>query len=151
VIATTGDARAADSLLYVYGVEAQHQKACDTASAAFTAVLERKHNNAVTDDARAGLAACALVTGQNLLVQGRPVDAESWFSRATAPEAAPDVSRMAWIGLGDVRLAQGDVGGAFEAYQSAMTGAAPGDSISVLAQNKITALGRATPPPDSHQ
>jgi len=150
-IATTADPRAADSLLYVYGVEAQHQKACDTASEAFTAVLQRKHNPAVADDARAGLAACALQTGQNLLVQGRPVDAEPWFSRATAPEAAADVSRMAWIGLGDVRLAQGDVPGALEAYQSALAGAAPGDSISVLAQTKITALGRATPPPDSHQ
>ena len=148
-IAVTADPRAADSLLYLYGEQAERNKACDTASAAFNAVLERKHNPVVADDARAGLAACALVTGQDLLAQGRPVDAEPWFSRATAPEAAQEVSRMAWIGLGDVRLAQGDVPGALEAYQSALTGATPGDSISVMAQNKITALGRATPPPDS--
>ena len=150
-IATTPDARASDSLLFVYGQEQARAKACDTASSAFEAVLERKHNPAVIDDARAGLAACALVTGQNLLAQGKPTDAEPWFSRATAPEAAADVSRMAWLGLGDVRLAQGDVPGALEAYQSALTGAAPGDSISVMAQNKIAALGRAVTPPDSHQ
>lgn len=150
-IATTGDPVVADSLLFLYGQAQARNKACDTASEAFNAVLERKHNRNVEDDARAGLAACDLVTAQNLLAQGKPVDAEPWFSRATAPEAAADVSRMAWIGLGDVRLAQGDVPGALEAYQSALTGAAPGDSISVMAQSKIAALGRATTPPDSHR
>lgn len=149
-IAATADAKTADSLLYEYGVTAQRMKACDTASAAFNAVLERKHNTDVADEARAGLAACALVTGQNLLAQGRPVDAEPWFSRATAPEAAADIGRMAWIGLGDVRLAQGDVPGALDAYQSALTGGSPGDSISVLANTKITALGRAAPPPGAN-
>lgn len=150
-IASTADPHAADSLLFLYGEQAARNRACDTATAAFSAVLERKHDPAVADDARAGLAACALQAGQRLLAQGRPVDAEPWFSRATAPEAATDVSRMAWLGLGDVRLAQGDVAGALEAYQSALTGASPGDSISVMAQNKITALGRAAPPPDSSQ
>jgi len=149
-IAATADPRAADSLLYQYGVAAEQLKVCDTATLAFTAVLERKHNADVADDARAGLAACALQTGQGLLAQGKPGDAEPWFRRATAPGADPDVGRVAWIGLGDVRLAQGDVSGALDAYQSALTGGSPGDSISVLAQTKITALGRAVPPPDAH-
>ena len=149
-IAATADPRAADSLLYQYGVTAERLKSCDTATEAFTAVLERKHDGDVSDDARAGLAACALQTGQGLLAQGKPGDAESWFRRATAPGADPDVGRAAWIGLGDVRLAQGDIAGALDAYQSALTGGSPGDSISVLAQSKISALGRAAPPPDAH-
>ena len=125
-IATTADPQAADSLLFLYGQEQARNKACDTASEAFNAVLERKHNRSVEDDARAGLAACDLITGQNLLAQGKPVDAEPWFSRATAPEAAADVSRMAWIGLGDVRLAQGDVPGALGSLSIGIDGGCPG-------------------------
>jgi hypothetical protein len=77
--------------------------------------------------------------------------AGDWFRRASAPGAAPEVVRAAYLGLGDVLLAQGDMPGALESYQQALAGGSPGDSITVKAQAKINALGRAadtTSPPN---
>jgi Tfp pilus assembly protein PilF len=99
----------------------------------------------VVERAREGLGLCALVEGQIALEQGRPADAEGWFRRATAPGASPDVVRGAFLGLGDVRLAQGDVAGAMESYQQALAGGTPGDTISQRAQEKLNALGKAEP------
>jgi len=48
-------------------------------------------------------------------------------------------------GSGDVRLAQGDVAGAMESYQQALTGGTRGDTISQRAQEKLNALGKAEP------
>ena len=55
------------------------------------------------------------------------------------------MTRTAYLGLGDVRLAQGDVAGALESYQQAMTGGNPGDSITIRAQQKMNGLGKAEP------
>lgn len=150
-IAAAGDGRSADSLLYLYGVAALRLKSCDTATAAFDAVLQRQRNPDVVDAAREGLAACALVTGQAFLAAGKPGDAESWLRRATAPGAGADVARAAWLGLGDVRLAQGNVMAALEAYQQALAGGSPGDSISVQATTRINAVGRIPPAAPSPQ
>jgi len=49
-----------------------------------------------------------------------------------------------------VLLAQGDLTGALNSYQQALAGGSPGDTITVKAQAKINALGRAadsTSPP----
>ena len=97
------------------------------------------------DGAREGLGLCALIAGQRLLDSGKPADAEDWFRRATAPGSPPDVVRGAFLGLGDVKLAQGDVTGAVEGYQQAIVGGAPGDTIAQRAQDKIKALGKAGP------
>ena len=145
-IAAASDGATADSLLFVYGQMAVRAKDCDTAVPAFEAVIRRQRETMVTDDARSGLAACALLEGQNLLAQGKPGDAEPWFRRATAPGVAGDVIRSAYLGLGDVRLAQGDMTGALDAYQQALAGGAPDDSLGRAAQSKINALGRATSP-----
>src|ERR1043166_511095 len=90
-----------------------------------------------------GCARC--LQGQLALQAGHPADAETWFRRATAPGASPDVVRGAFLGLGDVRLAQGDVAGAMESYQQALEGGTPGDTISQRAQEKLNALGKASP------
>jgi hypothetical protein len=66
--------------------------------------------------------------------------------RATAPGAPIDVVRAAHLGLGDVRLALGDVVGALEGYQLALVGGVPGDTIAQRAREKINALGRAESP-----
>ena len=79
------------------------------------------------------------------LEQGHPADAEGWFRRATAPGASTDVTRAAFLGLGDVRLAEGDMAGAMESYQQALLGGTPGDTISQRAQEKLNALGKAEP------
>jgi hypothetical protein len=118
---------------------------CSTAVRVFEGVVRRQRAPVVVESAREGLGLCALVEGQIALEQRRPADAETWFRRATAPGASPDVVRGAFLGLGDVRLAQGDIAGAMESYQQALAGGTPGDTISQRAQEKLNALGKAEP------
>ncbi len=145
-VAAAGDVRNADSLLYVYGMVAVRARACSMAVRVFEGVIRRQREPAVVDGAREGLGLCALIEGQRLLDTGKPAEAENWFRRATAPGAHADVVRGAFLGLGDVRLAQGDVAGALDSYQQAMTGGAPGDTIMQRAQERINALGKADAP-----
>ena len=144
--AAAGDARVADSLLYVYGMSAVRARDCATAVPVFEGVIRRQREPAVADEAREGLGLCSLVEGQRLLDGGKPTEAEDWFRRASAPGAPTDVVRGAFIGLGDVKLAQGDVAAALESYQQALTGGTPGDTIMQRAQQKINALGKADAP-----
>ncbi|HEV8266087.1 MAG TPA: tetratricopeptide repeat protein [Gemmatimonadales bacterium] len=143
--AAAADASRADSLLYAYGMTLVRVRDCGTAVPVFEAVIRRQRAPAVIESAREGLGLCALVEGQLALERGRPADAEDWFRRATAPGASPDVVRAAFLGLGDVRLAQGDVAGALESYQQALVGGTPGDTLAQRAQEKINALGKAEP------
>ena len=143
--AAASDVARADSLLFVYGKTLVRMRACSTAVRVFEGVIRRQRAPAVLEAAREGLGLCALVAGQLALEQGRPADAEGWFRRATAPGASPDVVRGAFLGLGDVRLAQGDVAGAMESYQQALVGGTPGDTIAQRAQEKLNALGKAEP------
>jgi tetratricopeptide (TPR) repeat protein len=146
-IATAADGRTADSLLYVYGAAAVRVRACTTAVPAFEAVLRRQREAAVLDRAREGVSQCALVEGQVALERGQPAAAEDWFRRATAPGAPIDVARAAFLGLGDVRLALGDLAGAMDSYQQALIGGVPGDTIAQRAREKLNALGRAESAP----
>ena len=139
------DAARSDSLLFLYGRTLVRVRDCTTAVRVFEGVIRRQRAAAVVESAREGLGLCALVEGQVALEKGRPGDAEGWFRRATAPGASPDVVRAAFLGLGDVRLAQGDIAGAMESYQQALTGGAPGDTIAQRAQDKLNALGKAEP------
>jgi tetratricopeptide (TPR) repeat protein len=145
--ATAGDASQTDSLLFLYGMAAVRVHDCGTAVPVFEGVIRRQREPAVTDGAREGLGLCALVQGQQLLDAGKPGDADGWFRRATAPGAPVGVVRGAFLGLGDVKLAQGDVAGALESYQQALAGGAPGDTLTRRAQDKINALGKADAPP----
>lgn len=145
-IAAAADGRSADSLLYVYGMTAARARDCSTAVPAFEGIIRRQREPVVTDRAREGLSLCALLEGQQELERGRPADAEGWFRRATAPGAPGDVARAAFLGLGDVRLAQGDIPGAVESYQQALVGGSPGDTITQRAQDKLNALGKADAP-----
>lgn len=143
--ASAADAARADSLLFVYGRTLVRVRDCSTAVRVFEGVIRRQRAAVVVESAREGLGLCALVEGQRALEQGHPADAEAWFRRATAPGASPDVERAAFLGLGDVRLAQGDLAGALESYQQALAGGTPGDTISQRAQEKLNALGKAEP------
>jgi tetratricopeptide (TPR) repeat protein len=143
--AASGDAARADSLLFVYGMTLVRVRDCSTAVAVFEGVIWRKRAPVVVESAREGLGLCALVEGQLALERGRPADAEDWFRRATAPGASPDVVRAAFLGLGDVRLSQGDIAAALESYQQALVGGTPGDTIAQRAQEKINSLGKAEP------
>ncbi len=139
------DAARADSLLFVYGMTLVRVRDCSTAVRVFEGVVRRDRAPAVVESAREGLGLCTLVQGQIALEQGHPADAETWFRRATAPGSSPDVVRGAFLGLGDVRLAQGDIAGAMESYQQALAGGTPGDTISQRAQEKLNSLGKAQP------
>lgn len=141
--ASAVDAARADSLLFVYGMTLVRIKDCSTAVRVFEGVIRRQRAPVVVESSREGLGLCALIEGQTALDQGHPADAETWFRRASAPGAAPDVMRAAFLGLGDVRLAQGDVNGAIESYQQALAGGTPGDTISQRAQEKLNSLGKA--------
>lgn len=143
--ASAVDAARADSLLFVYGITLVRVRDCSTAVRVFEGVIRRQRAPVVVERAREGLGLCALVEGQIALEHGRPAEAEDWFRRATAPGASPDVVRAAFLGLGDVRLAQGDVAGAMESYQQALAGGTPGDTVSQRAQEKLNALGKAEP------
>jgi tetratricopeptide (TPR) repeat protein len=143
--AASGDPARADSLLFVYGMTLVRVRDCSTAVAVFEGVIWRKRAPVVVESAREGLGLCALVEGQIALEKGRPADAEGWFRRATAPGASPDVVRAAFLGLGDVRLSQGDIAAALESYQQALVGGTPGDTIAQRAQEKINSLGKAEP------
>lgn len=145
-IAAASDARTADSLLYVYGLVTARARDCAAAVPAFEAVIRRRREPAAAEGAREGLALCALLEGHRALSAGRAEEAAAWYRRATAPGAAPDVVRAAFLGLGDIRLAQGDVAGAMESYQLALQGGSPGDTLSVRAQDRINVLGRADVP-----
>ena len=143
--ASAVDAARSDSLLFVFGMTLVRVKDCSTAVRVFEGVIRRNRAPAVVEPAREGLGLCALVEGQVALEKGRPGEAEDWFRRATAPGASPDVVRAAFLGLGDVRLAQGDIAGAMESYQQALAGGTRGDTISQRAQEKLNALGKAEP------
>lgn len=143
--AASSDPARADSLLFVYGLTLVRVRDCGTAVPVFEGVIRRQRAAVVVESAREGLGLCALVEGQLALEAGRPADAEDWFRRATAPGASPDVVRAAFLGLGDVRLSQGDIAGALESYQQALAGGTPGDTIAQRAQEKINSLGKAEP------
>jgi tetratricopeptide (TPR) repeat protein len=145
-VAAAPDGRSADSLLFVYGMAAVRAKDCGIAVLVFEGVIRRQRESAVSDRAREGLSLCALIEGQARLAEGKPAEASAWFKRATAPGAPSDVARAGYLGLGDVQFAQGDIPGALESYQQALVGGNPGDSITVRAQEKINALGRAESP-----
>jgi tetratricopeptide (TPR) repeat protein len=143
--AASSDPARADSLLFVYGMTLVRVRECSTAVAVFEGVIRRQRAPVVVEPAREGLGLCALVEGQIALERGQPADAEAWFRRATAPGASPDVVRAAFLGLGDVRLAQGDIAAALESYQQALVGGTTGDTIAQRAQEKINSLGKAEP------
>src|SRR5207244_1245356 len=94
-IAAAGDARMADSLLFVYGMAAVRARDCATAVPAFEGVIRRQREPAVADRAREGLGLCSLVEGQQLLEKGKPSKATDWFRRATAPGSPADDVRGA--------------------------------------------------------
>lgn len=148
-IATAPDARQADSLLYVFGEAAALARDCATATVAFEGVLRRQRQLSVQDAAREGVARCALMRGEAALAAGHPDDAEEWFRRAATPGAAAEVARAAYLGLGDVVLARGDVAGAVDLYQQALTGGVPGDSLAQRAQEKLNAIGRSDTAPSN--
>jgi tetratricopeptide (TPR) repeat protein len=137
------DASRLDSLLYVYGVALSRSGRCAEASGVFEGVVRRQRHSVAAGSALRELTRCAVQLGRRAMEQSQLEEAEKWF-RAAAAGAGPDaINRAAYIGLGDVLSARSDFVGAAEAYQRALTGAAPDDSLAQVAAQRLDALGSA--------
>jgi tetratricopeptide (TPR) repeat protein len=141
--AAAPDARQQDSLMFAYAGVLARLGRCESAVSLFEAVSRRQRVPAVADDAAAGAAGCALRLGQAALGGGSPDRAESWFLRAVSQADDTPTGRAAYLGLGDVRAARGDVAGAAEAYQRALGAATPGDSLAAVARERLNRIGNA--------
>lgn len=140
--AAASDARTLDSLVYVYGVALRRLGRCEDASVAFESLLRRERDLGLTRGARDGLVLCALQIGRRALDEGQPSLAEDWFSRAATRGGDTPGARAAYIGLGDVRFALGDLMGAIEAYEQARAGLLPGDSMYAIASGRLNVMAR---------
>lgn len=142
-VAAAPDSRAVDSLLLRYGTALQETTACEQAVAVFHAARRRTTDPGLQETAGHGIADCGLQLGLEAQSLDQPWTAEGWFTTAIAVDSASDVGRRALIGLGEVRIAQGDILGAAIAFQAARDGGDPSDSLGVRASQKLAALGAA--------
>jgi tetratricopeptide (TPR) repeat protein len=141
--AGASDARQQDSLMYVYAQALGRIGRCQQAVGVFEGVARRQRAPGLVSAAAEGAAACALRLGRGALDGDRPDEAEGWFRRAVSQAHDAAVGRAAYIGLGDVMFARGDIAGAAEAYQRALADASPGDSIADLARKRLNRIGSA--------
>lgn len=139
-IAAALDVGVADSVLTSYGEALAATTACDQAMRAFQAVRRRSHEADLLARADSGIAACGMQLGQQALTVNQPWVAEKWFLAVLAADSTGTAGRRARLGLGDLRLAEGDVLGAALAYQQVITTGASGDSLGKVASVKLNAL-----------
>ena len=147
-LAAAGDAAMVDQMLVMYGGALRQTTACAEAADVFLAALRRSRDPAVRPRALEGLGACGLQLGFEALMVGEPLVATRWFQRVAAVDSTSDRGRRALVGLGDARVAQGDILGAAIAYQDAMRPGAS-DSLVALAQERLARLGAPAAPADS--
>ncbi len=95
-----------------------------------------------------GRASCAYALGLEHLPE-EPWAAEGWFLEAVDSGTDGEIGRLALIGLGDARAAQGDLIGAALAYQAAIGAASDQDSITIRAMRKLNDIATAPSLPDS--
>ncbi|GBD32883.1 hypothetical protein HRbin33_01859 [bacterium HR33] len=141
--ASAPDARKQDSLMYLYGLGLARRGRCPDALPVLESLVRRRREPAVVGPAGRELARCALNLGRKALDDGQPQQAEEWFRRAAGYGGSDPLARAAYIGLGDVLFARGDYAGAAGAYQQAMIGAEPGDSLAAIAAEKLNLLANA--------
>ena len=147
-LAAASDAAATDQMLVQYGAALQATTACSDAAEIFQIALRRSRDAALRTRATRGLGECGLQLGQEALLVDRPEIASQWFDRVLSVDSTSDRGRRALIGLGDARVAQGDLLGATIVYQDAMK-ADPNDSVSALAGQRLARLGASAGTADS--
>jgi tetratricopeptide (TPR) repeat protein len=147
-LAAAGDASTVDQMLVQYGAALQGTTACADAVPVYQTALRRARDPALRRRAADGLAACSVQLGQEALDVGHPDVAAGWFARVTRDDTTSVRGRRALLGLGDARVAQGDLLGATFAYQSAMN-APPDDSIAGVAASRLARLGASAATADS--
>jgi tetratricopeptide (TPR) repeat protein len=132
-----------DSLMFVYAQFLVRIGRCGSAVPALEGIIRRGREAEVMGPARFHLSRCAWLEGRRALTGGKPREAEEWFTRAVVGGFDNEYARASYIGLGDVRFAQGDYVEAAEAYQQATVGAEPGDSLAQIAAQKLNDLADA--------
>lgn len=147
-LAAAGDAAATDQMLIQYAAALQATTACSDAIDIFQVAYRRSRDAAVRTRAARGLSECGLQLGREALLVDRPEIAIQWFSRVLAVDSTSDRGRLALVGLGDARMAQGDLLGATIVFQDAMKGD-PRDSVSAQAQQRLAKLGATAGSADS--
>ena len=143
-----GDAVTVDQMLVGYAEALQATTACGDAADAFQAVLRRSRDPLIRSRAAAGLGGCGLQLGRDALAIDRPEVAARWFSRVLSVDSTSDRGRGALLGLGDARVAQGDLLGATIAYQDVLDASAS-DSFATEAGQRLARLGAAAATADS--
>ncbi len=147
-LAAAGDATATDQMLLLYGRALQATTACSEAADVYRTALRRLRDGPTYTKAVTGLSDCALQLGQEALLVDRPEVAAQWFERLLAVDGTSDRARRALVGLGDARVALGDLLGATLVYQDAMKASA-GDSITTMAGQRLARLGATAATADS--
>lgn len=147
-LAAAGDAAATDQMLVQYGLALQATTACSEAVDVFQVTLRRSRDPALRTRATRGLGDCGLQLGREALLVDRPEIATQWFTRVLAVDSTSDRGRLALVGLGDARMAQGDLLGATIVFQDAMK-ADPNDSVSAVASQRLAKLGASAGSADS--
>ncbi|UCG88780.1 MAG: tetratricopeptide repeat protein [Gemmatimonadota bacterium] len=137
------DARMQDSLMYTYAAGLRRIGRCEEAIPVYESLLRRGLEPTVVERSRNGLGSCALRLGQRALDTNLPLSAEEWFLLAIRRAGTTDYARAAYLGLGDVLFARGEFIGAAVAYENALLGGVPGDSISTVAAAKLNMAQRA--------
>ena len=137
------DARTQDSLMYAYATGLRQLGRCESAIPVYESLMRRGLEPRVVDLSRGGLGYCALRLGQYAHGEGLPLTAEEWFTLAVTRAGNTEYGRAAYLGLGDVLFGRGELIGAAVAYESALMGGVPGDSISTIAVAKLEMVRRA--------
>lgn len=140
--ANAPDARQQDSLMFAYGQALARTGRCEHAVGVFEA-LARRARVPVGERAAAGAALCALRVAQAHLGAARYDPAEQWFRRAVTLGEGAAAGRAAYLGLGDVLRARGDLIGAVHAWERVIAGAASGDSLAEGARARLNAIANA--------
>ena len=138
------NARTQDSLMLVYAKTLRRLGHCEEAASVYESLARRQRTASIADTARKELALCAVQEGRKAFAAGEVLGAEAWFRKAVIGTANTPIARVAYVGLGDVRLARGDFLGAAESYLRAMEGLLPGDSLYDLASRRLNAIADAS-------
>jgi tetratricopeptide (TPR) repeat protein len=147
-LAAAGDAAGVDQMLVAYGGALQSTTACADAADVYLTLLRRSRDAALRGRAIEGLGACGAQLGEEALLVGHPDIAVQWFVRVVRVDSTSPRGRRAFVGLGDARLAQGDLLGATIAYETAQRGGAR-DSIGDVATQRLERLGARAASSDS--
>jgi tetratricopeptide (TPR) repeat protein len=139
-IAVAPDAETVDSLLAVYAVALRETAGCDQALPLFQAALRRTKLAALRSRAEEGVAGCSLALGVRAEAGGKLQDATLWYAAAIRIDSNTTVGRRALVGYGDARLKLGDTLAAALAFQAVASDRVQSDSISQMAEDRLSEL-----------